>query len=129
MLGHSMQAVALPKGGQLTYRFDVAEEGDYTLTTALVPTQPNDSGDLRYSVAVDDGETTVFSLKEPFRSEPWKQNVLRQQTLRQVKMPLAKGSHTLTLTALDEHIVIDQWMLDSKDNRQYYLLPVEAVKP
>ena len=37
MLGHSMQAVRLPKGGLLTYRFFVEREGDYSLTTALIP--------------------------------------------------------------------------------------------
>ena len=54
MLGHSMQAVRLPKGGLLTYRFFVEREGDYSLTTALIPTHAVDAGDIRYSVTVDD---------------------------------------------------------------------------
>ena len=128
MLGHSMNAVALPKGAELSYRFDVAEEGEYLLTTAMIPTQPNDSGDLRYSVAIDNGTPTVYSLKEPFRSEPWKQNVLRQQALRQTKVSLSKGTHTLVVRALDEHIVADQWMLDPKPGRQFYLIPVKAAE-
>ena len=108
MLGHSMKAVALPKDGTLTYRLDVANEGDYTIVTSLIPTQPNDNGDLRFSVSVDDGEETVYSLKEPFRSERWKQNVLNGQARRETKVHLAKGTHRLTIRALDDHIVVDQ---------------------
>ena len=111
MLGHSMNAVALPKDGWLTYRFEVEKAGDFTLQTALIPTQPNDNGDLRYSVSIDGGEPTVFSLKEPFRSEEWKQNVLRGQALREQRVHLSAGQHTLTIRALDAHIVFDQFLI------------------
>ena len=109
MLGHSMNAVALPKGGALTYRFDVARDGDYVLQTALIPTQANDNGNLRYSVSIDGGELVVHNLKEPFRSEEWKRNVLRGQALREQQVHLSAGGHVLTIRALDAHIVIDQW--------------------
>ena len=109
MLGHSMNAVALPKDGRLVYRFEVEKTGDYILQTALIPTQPNDNCDLRYSVSIDGGEPTVFSLKEPFRSEEWKQNVLRGQALREQRVHLSAGQHTLTIRALDAHIVFDQF--------------------
>ncbi len=111
MLGHSMNAVALPKDGSLTYRFEVEKPDDYTLYTAMIPTQPNDDGDLRYSVSIDGGEPTVFNLKEPFRSEQWKQNVLRGQALREQKIQLSVGQHTLIIRALDAHIIFDQWWL------------------
>ena len=107
MLGHSMQAVALPKEGKLTYRFEVEADGDYTLQTALIPTQPNDDGDLRYSVSIDHQAPVVYNLKEPFRSEEWKQNVLRGQAIREKRVRLNKGVHTLTIQALDAHIVVD----------------------
>ena len=125
MLGHSMSAVKLPKGVALTYRFTVAADGDYTLYTALIPTQPNDSGDLRYSVAVDGMEPMILSLKEPFRSERWKQNVLRGQALRSHAVHLKAGHHKLILRALDDHIVVDQWMLDRCKDRKFYLIPVK----
>lgn len=108
MLGHSMNAVSLPKDGSLTYRCSVAEAGDYVLRTALIPTQAVDSGDIRYSVSVDGAEPVVFSLKEPFRSEEWKRNVLRGQALRDLPIRLSAGAHTVTLRAIDEHIVVDQ---------------------
>jgi hypothetical protein len=109
MLGHSMNAVALPKDGEVTYRFDTEREGDYVLQTALIPTQANDNGDLRYSVSIDGGEPVVHNLKEPFRSEEWKRNVLRGQALREQQVHLSAGGHAVTIRALDSHIVIDQW--------------------
>ncbi|MDR1610009.1 MAG: glycosyl hydrolase 115 family protein [Candidatus Symbiothrix sp.] len=124
MLGHSMKAVNLPKGGSLTYEFETGQEGEAVLRTALIPTQPNDKGDLRFSVKIDDEEPLVISLKEPFRSEQWKINVLRGQALKTTKHHLKKGKHRLTITALDNHVVIDQWMLDFDAERKFYVLPV-----
>lgn len=126
MLGHSMKAVALPKGEALTYDFTTDSTGNAVLRLALIPTQPNDNGDLRFSVSVDGNEPTVFSLKEPFRSEQWKRNVLRGQALRELPLDQLKaGSHTLTIKAIDSHIIVDQWMVDYKTNRKFYLFPIE----
>ena len=108
MLGHSMNAVAMPKDGYMTYDIMIEDEGDYILQTALIPTQPNDDGDLRFCVSVDDRQSVVYSFKEPFRSERWKQNVLSGQALRNTKVHLHQGHHTITVCALDNHIVFDQ---------------------
>ncbi len=125
MLGHSMSAVSLPPGGRLSYWFDIPSDGDYRLLTALIPTQPVDGDDLRYSVSIDGGSPIVYSLKEPFRSERWKLNVLRGQALRDSMVRLTKGKHQLTIEAIDEHIIVDQWMIDSQPHRQFYLIPTE----
>lgn len=128
MLGHSMRAVALPQGGNVTYAFSTDRDGDRVLRVALIPTQPNDKGDLSFSVSIDGGQPTVFSLKEPFRSERWKLNVLRGQAVRELPLKgLRAGRHTLTLHALDPHIVLDQWMVDSKVSRRFYLFPVRQT--
>ena len=124
MLGHSMKAVSLPKGERLVYRFEVTEPTDATLYTAMIPTQPSDRGDLRYSVQIDDREPVVLSLKTPYRSESWKQSVLRGQALQSTPVTLAEGRHTLTIQALDDHIIADQWMLDFDKNHQFYVIPL-----
>ncbi|MBQ3827166.1 MAG: hypothetical protein II812_03335 [Prevotella sp.] len=111
MLGHSMNAVSLPKGDMLTYSFHVDTTGTYTLQTRMIPTHAVDAGDIRYSVSIDGGKPTIYTLKEPFRSEQWKQNVLRCQAIRNLETLLSAGHHTLTIQALDEHILIDQWAL------------------
>jgi hypothetical protein len=92
----------------MTYDIMIEDEGDYILQTALIPTQPNDDGDLRFCVSVDDRQSVVYSFKEPFRSERWKQNVLSGQAVRNTKVHLHQGHHTITVRALDNHIVFDQ---------------------
>lgn len=124
-LGHSMNAVRLPKDGSLTYVFDCDGEGEALLRIALIPTQPNDKGDLRFSVSIDGAVPKVFSLKEPFRSERWKKNVLRAQTVRELPVSVNKGKHTLVVKALDHHIVVDQWMLDFDTKRSFYVFPLK----
>ncbi len=123
MLGHSMSAVSLPKGGTVTYDFNIEKEGDYTLYTAMIPTHPVDNGDIRYAVSVDGGTSHVYNLKEPFRSEQWKKNVLRGQARRSQQIHLTKGRHQLTVKALDEHVVFDQWWVDVYPKRHSYLAP------
>ena len=122
MLGHSMRAVSLPRDGELVYEFESPQDGKARLWTALIPTQANDTGDLRYSVSIDEGEPVTYSLKEPYRSEQWKRNVLRGQALRHTDIFVAKGHHTLRIKALDDHIIVDQWMLDFQPDRKFYLI-------
>ena len=128
MLGHSMQAVSLPKGGELVYEFETPLQlegtGEAILYTAMIPTQPSDKGDLRYSVQLDETTPIVISLKEKYRSEFWKKSVLRGQALKQTPVTLKAGKHTLRIKALDDHIIIDQWMVDFNRERQFYVIPV-----
>ena len=125
LLGHSMNAVPLPKDEWVSYSFQTEKKGDYALRIALIPTQPLDKGDIRFSVSIDDGEERVFSLKEAYRSEQWKLNVLRGQTVRTINAKLSAGRHQVVVKALDEHIILDQLMLDPDVNRQFYLFPTE----
>jgi hypothetical protein len=123
MLGHSMNAVCVPKGAELVYEFETEKEGEAVLYTAMIPTQPNDKGDLRYQVSLDNQEPVTISLKEKYRSEFWKLSVLRGQALKQTPMMVQKGKHTLKIKALDDHIIMDQWMLDFKKDRRFYVIP------
>ena len=125
MLGHSMNAVSIPKGGSLKYEFTCKSEGDATLYTGMIPTQPNDKGDIRFSVSIDGGQPIVISMKEKFRSERWKKNMLRSQALRKTPIKLSKGKHTLEIKALDNHILADQWMIDFAKDRQFYVIPTK----
>ena len=34
-----------------------------------------------------------------------------------------KGKHTLKIKALDDHIILDQWMIDYKKDRKFYVIP------
>lgn len=113
MLGHSMNAVPLGKERSLTFTFCVPADGEYEVGAAMIPTQSSDRGDIRISLSVDGVGDDVFSLKEPYRSERWKQNVLHGQTIRKVVRQLNAGKHTLLIKALDNHIVIDEIKINS----------------
>ncbi len=126
LLGHSNRAVELEKSGSVTYSFAIDDDlAESLLTVAMIPTHANDK--VRYNVSIDGGEPIEFNLKEPFRSERWKINVLRGQARRSIKLPhLEKGNHKITITAVDSHIVVDQICIDPKINRKYYLIPTIA---
>lgn len=124
MLGHSMQAVSLPRGATLTYTFDAPHTGYAMLYMAMIPTQPSDRGDLRYQVTIDQQPPITVSLKTPFRSEYWKTSVLRGQALKSFPIHLTAGHHTLHITALDDHIIVDQWAIDEAFDRSFYVIPV-----
>lgn len=128
LLGHSMLAVALPKGQTLTYRFTVERADSCVLRTAVIPTQPNECGDIRYAVSIDGGKEQSISFKVSYHSQRWNQHVLRGQAVAVSPLNLTKGEHTLSIRALDDHVVVDQWMIDFKPNRKFYLFPQEPVR-
>ncbi|GAB3019071.1 glycosyl hydrolase 115 family protein [Niabella terrae] len=125
MLGHSMNAVPLPKGATLRYEFEAPAAGDVVLRTALIPTHPSDKGDIRFSVQLDDAPPQIISFREKGRSETWKLNVLRGQAVKNSQLHLSAGKHTLRFTALDDHVTIDQWMIDYVADRKFYVFPVD----
>lgn len=127
MLGHSMAATVLPQGAQVVYAFDSEWEGGALLRMAVIPTQPNDKSDIRFGVRIDDGEEHIFSFREKGRTDTWKLNVLRGQAVKTLPLALTKGRHTLTVRALDPHVVLDQWMLDFRPDRRFYVFPVEPA--
>ena len=129
MLGHSGRAVELSPASTLSYEISLDSlMASPLLTVALIPTQPADNGQLRFSVSVDGSTPTEFDLREAFRSEGWKQNVLRGQALRSLRLPdLAPGTHTITLTAIDPHIVADQILIDPRPSRSFYLFPTPTI--
>ncbi|MCR4823960.1 MAG: glycosyl hydrolase 115 family protein [Bacteroidales bacterium] len=123
-LGHSGRAVPVPKGASLHYDFRTERSGEAVLRVAVIPTQANDRGDIRFSVSVDGGAAQVWSIKEPYRSDRWKENVMRGQAVATFPVTLTAGAHTLKLTALDDHILFDQWMVDFQPERKFYLFPL-----
>ena len=123
-LGHSGRAVPVPKGGSLRYDFRTEASGRAVVRVAVIPTQALDKGDIRFSVSVDGGAPQVCSIKEPYRSERWKENVMRGQAVVTLPVELGAGAHSLTLTAVDDHILFDQWMVDFRPDRRFYLFPL-----
>jgi hypothetical protein len=60
----------------------------------------------------------TISCQTEGRSEEWKENVLRNQVVRKVVLPVSKSveRHSLILTAVDAGVVIDQVLVYSIGN-------------
>lgn len=123
-LGHSMGAVSIPKGESITFDFDAPFEGDVTLRMAVIPTHPMDKGDVRYSIKFNNEEERTTSFRQRGRTSRWKLNVLRGQAVYNTEHKVKKGKQSLTITAVDDHVLIDQWMLDTNKDREFYVFPV-----
>lgn len=122
-LGHSGSAVPIPKGEKLDFTLEINKSGEAVIRIALIPTQAMDRGDIRFAVSLDGEDPVTVSIKEPYRSEKWKENVMRQQALVEIPVEISSGSHKLTISAVDDHIILDQWMLDFRRDRRFYLFP------
>jgi hypothetical protein len=127
MLGHSMKAIALPKDGQMDFKFNIDKRGEAILRIATIPTNASNGGATRYAVSIDGENPQVISLNEPYRSDGWKQQLMRGQSVHSVRVYLGWGSHTLSIKALDPNIIVDQWMIDYEADRKFYLFPIQPA--
>lgn len=124
LLGHSGKAVKLPKGASLSYDFYCDKSGDARFTIAAIPCFLNAVKDMRVSVSIDRGEPVICQLKEVYNSKDWQFDLWRGQTLKSFYVTLPGGSHNVTIKALDDNVMIDQWVLDYDADREYYVFPV-----
>ncbi len=51
-------------------------------------------------------------------------DIWRGQTRKSFFTTLKKGNHVVEIKALDDHIILDQWILDFDVDREYYVIPV-----
>jgi hypothetical protein len=112
-LGYSGRAVSVAPGSSVTYRIRSrgreASADSLTVELALAPNHPAVGETLRYAISVDGGEPQQVDYRTWDRSEEWKLNVLRNQAIRTTRHRLnGEGPHTLTITALDEGVIVDQ---------------------
>ena len=124
LLGHSNQAVKLPKGTTLHYNFYNSMSGDARFTIAVIPNYMPENRNLRVSVSIDHAEPVVCQLNEAYHSKQWKFDLWRGQALKSFYVTLEKGNHTIEIKALDDHVILDQWALDFDVDREYYVFPV-----
>lgn len=111
-LGYSNRILSLPKGGLVSLEFTHDAPDSLVIEVRLLPNHAVDGKKLRFGIAVDDQPMQEVSYKTEGRSEEWKRNVLRNQAIRVVKLPVvAAGKHRLQIKALDEGVVLDQVMI------------------
>lgn len=117
-LGYEGKAVWLGKEGFLTYLFKSIQTDSIEVEVRLVPTHPLEGTTLRFNIVLDGNEPVAADYATQGRSEEWKTNVLWNQAVRRFKLPVKeKDSCRLTLTALDEGIVVDQVIVKKSSKR------------
>lgn len=110
-LGYEGKAAGIRKGESLGFTFDGYPSDSLEVEVRLLPGHPVEGGHLRFLLTVDDTEHAV-SYATQGRSEEWKENVLRNQAVRRLILPIGKeDKHRLTIKALDEGVVLDQILL------------------
>lgn len=108
-LGYEEKAVMLEKNKELSFDFGECPGDSVEVEIRLLPNHPIHGGQLRFSVSIDKKSAQTVSYETQGRSEEWKENVLRNQAIRRVVLPVKKRKkHNLTIKALDEGVVIDQ---------------------
>ena len=111
-LGYERKAAGIRKGSSLTFAFDDYGKDSVEVEIRLLPSHPLDEKQLRFAISVDESVPQTVSYETKGRSEEWKENVLRNQAIRKVTLPINKqASHKLVITALDEGVVLDQVIL------------------
>ena len=111
-LGYERKAAGIRKGSSLTFAFDDYGKDSVEVEIRLLPSHPLDEKQLRFAISVDEAVPQTVSYETKGRSEEWKENVLRNQAIRKVTLPINKQtSHKLVITALDEGVVLDQVIL------------------
>ena len=122
-LGYSEKSAMIPAGEAVTYRFKDSD-GSKTGTSAktdsvsprcvevdlrFLPVHPVSGTSLRVEVSLDGSEPVLLDYATVGASEEWKLNVLCNQAIRRLTLPVATSdTHKLTIKALDEGVVLDE---------------------
>ena len=79
---------------------------------------------MRVSVSIDHADPVELEINEACNGKQWKLDLWRGQTLRNFYVTLPSGNHSIEIKALDDHVILDQWILDYDVDREYYVIPV-----
>ncbi len=123
MTGHSGKAILLEPGSSLTFEFSTARQGTANLFLAFVPLPRSATATLRFAVSVDGGKAQDCTVHLDRQSHQGSVAAVRGQAVHSLRHFFDRGSHTLTVTALDGPAVLDQWMADFDLNRKFYTFP------
>lgn len=108
-LGYEGKAAAITKGESVTFEFPGCPSDSVEVEVCLLPSHPVEGTQLRFTVTLDGKETSPIHYETQGRSEEWKENVLRNQAIRRVILPVRKKkANRLVIKALDEGVVLDQ---------------------
>ena len=114
-MGYQRGAIHVEKGTSVTYEVNTTLPDSVDIIVALAPNHPVEGKQLRYAISVNGEEPQVVDYHTEGRSEEWKMNVLSNQAFRTTQHKVSgSNSLKLTITALDEGVVIDQLKIMNK---------------
>ncbi len=109
-LGYAGKAIQLLPDQEVSFTFTLPKNADsLTVELHLLPTHPVDDEHLAVEVSLDGKQYSTVDYRTVGRSEEWKQNVLRNQAVKSVKLPCKRGKRqVLRLRTPYEGVVVDQ---------------------
>lgn len=108
-LGYQREAISLPLNSTVSYPFETTQADTLRIEVALAPNHPVNGQTIRYAIAIDDEQPQIIDYHTEGRSEEWKENVLSNRAIRITEHAIGRpGKHTLSITAIDEGVVVDQ---------------------
>lgn len=108
-LGYEGKAAVIPKEKEVTFELPDCPSDSVEVEVRLLPSHPVEGTQLRFTIALDKEETLPIHYETKGRSEEWKENVLWNQAIRRVALPVRKKKlNKLVIKALDEGVILDQ---------------------
>lgn len=100
------------------------------LSIVALPTHPlTTDGEVRIAVQWNTQPIQIINFKTEGRSNTWKNNVLTNKAIGQIKVPLtAKGKQNLKIYWVDSGVVLDYVILNTKHKKLTYKLSSETKK-
>ncbi len=114
----------------LEYDFYTFNFGEVSVNLQAVPTHAPHAGiGVRCAVSIDNAEPVIVDFQTFGRSETWKENVLKNATVKSVKQIVnTAGKHTLKIWMVDAGVMLDQVLIDLGGWKKSYAFPKETVK-
>lgn len=115
----------------VAYDFYTSAAGTPAVTVYSLPTHPlNKTYSMRYALCIDDSPLTIVDFRTVGRSEEWKQNVLRNNAIKQTALPaITSGKHTLKIYGIDPGVILDRIVINLGTTRNAYsAIPQTIVK-
>lgn len=112
----------------LEYDFYTFNFGEVDVNVQAIPTHAFYGGSgVRCALAIDDAEPVLVDFQTLGRSDEWKQNVLKNASVKSTKQIVDKaGKHTLKIWMVDPGVMLDQVLIDLGGWKDSYAFPPET---
>lgn len=114
-LGYEGKAAWINKDSSISFSFNNCFTDSVEIEIAMLPNHPIDTdGKLQIAISLDENPPQILSYQTIGRNEEWKENVLRNQAIKKIILPIKRRkTHLLTIKALNEGVILDQIKLYS----------------